>query len=172
MVSLIYFLEAQEFFRNPRVGENQFLFLHRSVWSQGSPARWQIQISHFTWEPPISPNPHLFDSLLSGSRVCYDRAPCVPSGGLEIMVIRSWFRWLRNGVKWLGLKFIWMFPKIGVPPNGWFIMENPSKHLAISIFLYLTSSKSCINCSTWKNKRLEDFSKTLLLKEYGLFFFW
>ena len=22
---------------------------------------------------------------------------------------------------------IWMFPKIGVPPNGWFIMENPVK---------------------------------------------
>jgi len=27
------------------------------------------------------------------------------------------------------LKFmqIWMFPKIGVPQNGWFIMENPIK---------------------------------------------
>ena len=22
---------------------------------------------------------------------------------------------------------IWMFPKIGVPQNGWFIMENPIK---------------------------------------------
>ena len=22
---------------------------------------------------------------------------------------------------------IWVFPKIGVPPNGWFIMENPIK---------------------------------------------
>ena len=21
--------------------------------------------------------------------------------------------------------YIWMFPKIGVPQNGWFIMENP-----------------------------------------------
>ena len=25
------------------------------------------------------------------------------------------------------LGFIWMFPKIGVPQNGWFIMENPIK---------------------------------------------
>ena len=23
---------------------------------------------------------------------------------------------------------IWVFPKIGVPQNGWFIMENPSTH--------------------------------------------
>ena len=23
------------------------------------------------------------------------------------------------------LKLIWVFPKIGVPQNGWFIMENP-----------------------------------------------
>ena len=22
---------------------------------------------------------------------------------------------------------IWMFPKIGVPQNGWFVMENPIK---------------------------------------------
>ena len=26
-----------------------------------------------------------------------------------------------------GEKIIWMFPKIGVPQNGWFIMENPIK---------------------------------------------
>jgi len=23
------------------------------------------------------------------------------------------------------MKNIWMFPKIGVPQNGWFVMENP-----------------------------------------------
>ena len=25
------------------------------------------------------------------------------------------------------LRMKWMFPKIGVPQNGWFIMENPIK---------------------------------------------
>ena len=25
------------------------------------------------------------------------------------------------------MKNIWVFPKIGVPQNGWFIMENPIK---------------------------------------------
>ena len=24
-------------------------------------------------------------------------------------------------------RFIWVFPKIGVPQNGWFVMENPIK---------------------------------------------
>ena len=37
-------------------------------------------------------------------------------------------------IPWMRLSFlkavhfsIWVFPKIGVPQNGWFIMENPSK---------------------------------------------
>ena len=25
------------------------------------------------------------------------------------------------------MQIIWVFPKIGVPQNGWFIMENPFK---------------------------------------------
>ena len=46
------------------------------------------------------------------------------------------------------LKFLdkWVFPKIGVPPNGWFIMENPVKMDDLGVELSETSK-------CWKPKR-------------------
>ena len=37
---------------------------------------------------------------------------------------------------------IWMFPKIGVPQNGWFTMENPIKMDDLRVPLFLETSIS------------------------------
>ena len=72
-------------------------FLCRSVWSQGSPG-WQIQISHFTWQPPMShkvgPNPQFLvhGVLVWGKGLLRGSLP-VPSRAwnqVMIPVIEKW----------------------------------------------------------------------------------
>ena len=39
-----------------------------------------------------------------------------------------------EGVCYFSGDYIWVFPKIGVPENGWFIVENPVKMDDLEVF--------------------------------------
>ncbi len=114
----------------------------------------------------MAQNPHRFhtivdangwDVLLNKSALAVALDQCaLPNRGW------AWTRWNQCDILWFTLPEFFLdttrvFPKIGVPQNGWFIMENPIKmhDLGEPLFLetptqwWLFCWNVSISCSPW-----------------------
>ena len=77
-----------------------------------------------------SPNPGIFledDPNMATSKHHYEENPRKTIGGKNPIKSSQHARWFNFGILWPKDPSIWVFPKIEVPQNGWFLMENPIK---------------------------------------------
>ncbi len=105
------------------------------------------------------PLPFLFQNLLSGRSSQTGNHLCMAEGHGEFS-LRYQPQWLQHSFEKIHVRndtFIrlvgrkWVFPKIGVPQNGWFIVENPIKMDDLGVSLFLQTPKYQSTLTLWRN---------------------
>ncbi len=86
------------------------------------------------WKLRVSP--HLLVPSRSLTAKAPENRPKAPKGKVTCLPFPPFFRDKRD-VKLRGCYPKWVFPKITVPQNGWFIMENLTKMDDLGVLLFL-----------------------------------
>ena len=106
---------------------------------------WHIFPVPMDPDPPEGPGGNLSDLPVGSGRRARDRGAL---RALEPSRRRFFMTWMEKWEQIFGgeisnLMLNWGFPKIGVPQNGWFIMENPFKMDHLGVPLFSETSQCC-----------------------------
>ena len=91
--------------------------------------RW-TQFDYFFFSDGLVKNHQLVVIYLSWMDVFFTQCQLLSANSSwhilwEVTLLMPHFKRDRFKINWKISIYIWVFPKIGIPQNGWFIMENP-----------------------------------------------